>query len=269
LCFAPRLRDIELVMHDRLTLVSTGHALARVALMALTACGGGGEPAATSPSAPAAIPAPPTPTAAVQVELTHDVVCPWCRIGHTRLVRAIAAYGKPVEVRYRPFLLEPDMPPEGADLRARLAAKYGAERVESMFARVTQAGASDGLRFDFAAVRRSPSSVLAHVLIEAAPIPSKHTLLQAIQDAYFERGEDIGDTAVLERLWVGVGLSADAARVALADVAARGRVRAEAEAAARAGVRGVPSFTIGGTVIGGAQPQATLEAALEAAGRPR
>lgn len=227
------------------------------------------SPAAAPPVTPAA--APPVASVAaeaVRVELTYDVVCPWCRIGHARLMRAIEAYGRPVEVVYRPFLLEPDLPPGGEDLRARLGAKYGADRVEGMFARVTEIGARDGIHFDFGKVERSPSSVLAHVLIGAAPAASQHALVEAIQAAYFERGEDIGDAAVLERLWVGVGLPAADGRAALADEAARQRVRSEARAAARAGVDGVPSFTIGEARIGGAQPTEALVKALEAARRP-
>jgi predicted DsbA family dithiol-disulfide isomerase len=203
----------------------------------------------------------------VRVELTHDVVCPWCRIGHRRLERAIAALGRPVEVVYRPFLLEPDMPAEGADLRARLAAKYGEAQLDTMFARVTSIGAADGIVFDFARTTRSPSSVLAHVLVEAAPAQARTALLDRIHAAYFERGEDIGDAAVLERLWVEGGLPAAVAREALADPARRERVRSEALAASRSGIGGVPQMKIGGRTLSGAQPYDVLLEALRAAAR--
>jgi len=206
-----------------------------------------------------------TQRAVTRVELTHDVVCPWCRIGHVRLERAAAALGRPVEIVYRPFLLEPDMPPEGADLRARLAAKYGASRLEAMFARVTQIGASEGIVFDFGKVRRSPSSVSAHVLIEAAPAAARMAFLDRVHAAYFERGEDIGDALVLERLWVESGLPADAARAALGDPERRLRVQADALAVSRSGVRGVPQIRIGDQTLDGAQPYEVLLEAMRAA----
>jgi len=202
--------------------------------------------------------------ATVRVELTHDVVCPWCRIAHVRLERAATASGRSVEIVYRPFLLEPDMPPEGADLRARLAAKYGASRLDAMFERVTQIGASDGIVFDFGKVTRSRSSVSAHMLVEAAPAEVRTALLDRVHGAYFERGEDIGDARVLERLWVESGLPLEAARAALADPQRRARVLEEALAASRSGLRGVPQMRIGDKTLDGAQPYEVVLEALRA-----
>lgn len=199
---------------------------------------------------------------AVKVELTHDVICPWCRIGHARLAKAIAAVGREVEVVYRPFLLEPDLPEGGADLRERLAAKYGAGSLDGMFDRVTRIGATDGITFDFTKVRRSPNTVKAHSLIDAAPGAAKGRLLDAMHAAYFERGEDIGQDEVLLRLWSGAGLPTEAGVQALADIERAGRVRAEAAAASRRGVRGVPHFDIGELEVSGAQPVNVLVDAL-------
>lgn len=207
------------------------------------------------------------PAAAVTIELTHDVICPWCRIGHTRLQKALAAYGKPVTIVYRPFLLEPDMPPEGADMRERLAAKYGPDRIAGMFERVTKIGAQDGIVFAFDKVTRTPSSVSAHVLIEAAPADKKSALLDQFHHAYFERGEDLGNAAVLEALWVAAGLPADGAKAALADASLTAKVRSDAAAASQSGIRGVPNFKIGATTLNGAQPVEAIVEALRQAER--
>ena len=223
------------------------------------------EATTTDVVVPAPAPAPEVaavaPAAAVTIELTHDVICPWCRIGHARLNKALAAYGKPVTIVYRPFLLDPDMPPEGADMRERLAAKYGAERIAGMFTRVTQIGAQDGLVFAFDKITRSPNSVAAHVLLEAAPSDKKAALLDALHHAYFERGEDLGNAAVLEACWVAAGLPADGAKAALADASLAAKVRSDATAASQSGIRGVPNFKIGATTLNGAQP---VEAIVEA-----
>lgn len=233
--------------------------------------------AATPPTLPEDAPPEATPmTAPIVIDLYHDTVCPWCRIGHERLARALAAFdGPPVIVRYHPFELEPGMPPEGAGLRERLAAKYGADQLDGMFDRVTRIGAADGLIFRFDEIERTPNTLASHVVVEAAPEEHRAAVLRAIHAAYFERGEDIGDTEVLVRLYASAGLDADAARAALADAALRGDVKRRASAAPRLGVRGVPHFIIhrdpsaepatapaGAERLGGAQPVEALLAAL-------
>ena len=50
----------------------------------------------------------------LSIEVTADVVCPWCFIGKRRLEKAIALKPEiPVELRFRPYFLNPWVPPEG------------------------------------------------------------------------------------------------------------------------------------------------------------
>jgi predicted DsbA family dithiol-disulfide isomerase len=209
-----------------------------------------------------------TEEAVVKIELTHDVICPWCRIGHHRLKQAIVAAGRTpesVEVVYRAFLLDPDVPADGVDLRQRLAEKYGAASLDGMFERVTQIGRGDGLTFDFAKVTRTPNTISAHMLVEAAPTAAKTAFLDRLHTAYFERGDDIGNREVLLGHWVDAGLARGDGERALDDAALRGRVTAEAAGQARAGVRGVPFFRIGATTVSGAQSVAVLADAIRKA----
>ena len=60
---------------------------------------------------------------AFTIDVVSDVVCPWCYIGKRRLEAALARLREtdpdlPVEVRWHPFQLNPDVPPEGIDRRA-------------------------------------------------------------------------------------------------------------------------------------------------------
>ena len=55
-------------------------------------------------------------TAALPIDMVSDVVCPWCFIGKRRLEKAIAL--RPdiaVEVRFRPYFLNPWVPREGIE----------------------------------------------------------------------------------------------------------------------------------------------------------
>ena len=49
----------------------------------------------------------------LSVDVISDVIYPWCYIGKRRLERAIAAFGEPVKVHWRPFQLNPTTPNGG------------------------------------------------------------------------------------------------------------------------------------------------------------
>lgn len=268
---------------------------ATLALWALSACAApAAEPSAAAPApatapaptapavtAPAAVatatpePAVPATTAPLIVDVYHDTICPWCRIGHERLTKALQAFdGPPVLVRYHPFQLDPSVPAAGVDMRERLAAKYGADRVAGMFDRVTQIGAADGITFRFDAIRISPNTVLSHALVEATPEISRARVLGAIHRAYFEAGRDIGSAEVLADIGSEAGLPRADVVAALADAALVDKVRGQAAAAARMGFGGVPHFivhrgdaagpppTSGAISLHGAQPTEAIVAAL-------
>lgn len=211
---------------------------------------------------------------AVVVVVVSDVICPWCLIGTRRLDRALAAAeGLTVELRFHPFLLSPDTPPEGADLRGFLRARYGDP--EPMFRRVETVARGDGIPLDFARVTRASSTVKAHTLVRhAAAGPAQHALVRALFGAYFLEGCDVGDEEVLVRLAGAGEIDADRARALLRDEAELAATRAEALAWSGRGVRGVPFFLFAARdaaegarplAVSGAQPVELLEEALRRA----
>lgn len=206
----------------------------------------------------------PTP---VFVDVWHDLVCPWCRIGCHNLHAAVdqlAAAPDPVHVvvRYHPFLLEPATPPEGYDLRERLASKYGAARLDQMFASVTQRGAQVGLRFAFDKVRVHPSTVPGHALVASASPAQQRPLLDALHTAYFEHGANLGQLDVLTEAAAVAQIDPGAVADVFGDRALHEHIRTIAQDASRSGIDGVPHFRTGAQVLHGAQPTAALIAAL-------
>jgi len=88
----------------------------------------------------------------MKVEVWSDVACPWCYIGKVRFERAVAEFGKPVDVTYRSYQLDPSLPAH--DPRGEvdyLVERKGMSRdqVLAMIAHVTDAAAGEGLTFDF------------------------------------------------------------------------------------------------------------------------
>ena len=74
-----------------------------------------------------AVTAPPLPT--VRVDVWHDTICPWCRIGLHNLDTVVAeTKDLRVDVVHHAFLLDPETPP--TDLLELLAA-YPAPRMRA------------------------------------------------------------------------------------------------------------------------------------------
>lgn len=117
---------------------------------------------------------------------------------------------------------------------------------------------------------RSPNTRDALALAEHARDQGKlHPARRALMDAFWRRGEDLEDRAVLRRCAEEAGLDPEAALAAVSDPAITARVDAMGREAARAGVTGIPTFVMGGRRVVGCQPYEVLAAAAEAAGAKR
>jgi len=201
----------------------------------------------------------------LDVTVVSDVICPWCFIGSRRLGQVLETVRDEIEpaIHYRPFLLDPSVPPEGADLRDRLRRKYGADP-EAMFVRIEEAARQTGIPLDFTHVRRTPNTIAAHTLLRhAEPRGTQLALSDALFNAYFLEGQDIGQADVLASIAAGHGFTPEEVLVLLADDRERAATRAEAERAARAGISGVPYFVFGNRVaFSGAQPAHVFRAAI-------
>src|SRR6478672_11476111 len=104
----------------------------------------------------------------IEAVITSDFVCPWCLVGERRLRKAIATLPSDIEVKlaFRPFELNPDMPPEGRDRKSYRVAKFGSlARSEAMDAQMTELGRGEGIVFDYAKIARTPNTFAAHRLM--------------------------------------------------------------------------------------------------------
>lgn len=142
---------------------------------------------------------PQSGTRTIQVEIYADVICPWCYIGKRRLDLAFAQRPdvRPAYI-WRAFLLNPTMPVAGMDRAAYLSAKFG-NSAAAVYGRIAAAGLDSGIEFRFDAITRTPDSRLAHRMLIAAG-PDNAELSEAIYNAYFIEGLDIGDASVLREI---------------------------------------------------------------------
>jgi len=194
---------------------------------------------------------------ALQIDIVSDVMCPWCIVGYRQLERALAQTGVGAFVRWHPFELNPQMPPEGQNLTEHIAEKYGASQEQSAQnrAQLVQIGQGLGIDFQFAPDSRIVNSFAAHQLLHWAQEHTlQHPLKLALFDAHFTQGRDVSDPAVLVDVAASVGLDRAAAAEILETGRHAERVRELEGVWTSQGITGVPAIVFEGKyLVTGAQ----------------
>jgi predicted DsbA family dithiol-disulfide isomerase len=206
-------------------------------------------------------------TAQMRIDIYSDTVCPWCFLGKRRFELALAERPQyEPRVTWRPYELNPDMPPEGVERAAYLTAKVGdPARIAALEESLARHGEAVGLKFRFDLIERMPNSRRSHLLIAHA---ARHGLQAKVKDrvmlAYFQEGVDVGELEELVRLGVEVGLSERDIRSALVLREGQDGVVAAERHAASLGISAVPTFVFDGQyTISGAQDPANMARILD------
>jgi predicted DsbA family dithiol-disulfide isomerase len=207
----------------------------------------------------------------VAVSITSDFVCPWCFIGERRLARAAAALSDELrdeirlDISWRPFELNPQIPAEGMDRRAYRIAKFGSwEYSQRLDANVIEAGKPDGAVFNYDRITRTPNTRRAHRLVWWATrnAGDANSLVEKLFQAYFVEARDLSSPSVLADVAAEADLPrAEAVSFLATDDGTDQIVAAETEAY-RNGIHGVPDFRIGPISFSGAQPLPIMIEAL-------
>ncbi|ABR60244.1 disulfide bond formation protein DsbA [Sinorhizobium medicae] len=205
----------------------------------------------------------------VNIDIVSDVVCPWCYLGKNRLAQAIANVSGEINVavQWRPYQLNPDLPPEGVDHKQHLAAKLGGQAaVDDAHRMLENLGMEDGVAFNFDAVKVSPNTLDAHRLIRWAATSGEAAqaeLVNLLFKAYFEEGRNVGEHTVLLDIAEQGGLERPVIAALLASDADKQAVKQEIDMAREIGVTGVPCFIIEQQyAVMGAQSVEVLSSAL-------
>jgi predicted DsbA family dithiol-disulfide isomerase len=181
----------------------------------------------------------------MKIDIIVDTVCPWCYVGKKRFERALSIRPQPdIEVGWRAFQLNPRMPMEGMDRRDYVAEKFGGmDRARAIHISLAQAGAEEGIEFNFNSIERTPNTIHSHRLVRHAAEHGFQTpVISAIFDAYFLEGKDIGEPEILADIAEIAGLDRDRTIRFLESDTDTETILAEDELARRLGVNGVPCF---------------------------
>ncbi|MQP77185.1 thioredoxin domain-containing protein [Stenotrophomonas sp. MYb238] len=204
----------------------------------------------------------------MRIDIWSDVVCPWCWIGKHRFQRALALMGDKapqVEVRWHPFLLDPDAGTTPVPLRQAYAAKFGgAGRVEQMLAQTQGTAQAEGLPMDFDRGQVRVTTLPAHRLLWLAGREGvQEQVGEALFRAHFEHGRNLADPQVLAEAAAAGGIAAGRVEALLASDEGLAEVRAGLGQAQALGIQSVPTFVIDGRyAVQGAQPPEVIAQVL-------
>jgi len=198
----------------------------------------------------------------VNIDVISDVMCPWCYIGKRRLEKALEMVPEiEVDVRWRPFQLDPTLPAGGKDRKQYLAEKFGSiEQAKALYQNVVNAAAGEGLDLKVDRIEKSPNTIDAHRLIRwAATTGSQDKVVERLFELYFMEGADL----TKQELYCQVAEETGMDRALVENLYNSGsdidEVKEEINVAGRIGVSGVPFFIFDNQyAVSGAQESANL-----------
>lgn len=201
--------------------------------------------------------------AQMRIDFYGDLTCPWCHLGWRRLVAALANRPQAqLQVHWRPYQLNPDVPANGIDRQEYMLRKYSnAERVREVLHAIEVAMRADGIHVNLHRIKVTSNTYLGHRLMLLAEAEGKAgVLLNEFFVAYFVQGRDIGDPLVLKELAHLAGLNMEAATREISSTEPLPSIAQSEQEARQMGVRAVPYFLFDGkySIAGAHDPVAFL-----------
>jgi predicted DsbA family dithiol-disulfide isomerase len=203
----------------------------------------------------------------VDIEIWSDIVCPWCYIGKRRLDTALRDFDGDVSVTFRSYQLDASPVPEPRPLIEALSAKFGPNAAQ-MVGNVVDVAAADGLTLNFDRAVAANTFDAHRLIAWAADQGRQLDMVEALHQAHFTDGIDLGSHPALAGVAAELGLDSAAAVAHLGGTDGADRVRKDLAEARELGVTSVPTFVLAGKyAVTGAQDAVTLRSALDEVAR--
>ncbi len=129
--------------------------------------------------------------ATLQIDLIYDIICPWCYVGHQRLLNAIKKTKAKVEISLVPYQIRPNISNKGMLIQEYWKEK-GIVDLKLAYEKIKEAAEIEGLGFEPHIFSKIPNTLKIHqVILLAQEQGFGMEVLHTIQTAYFARGVDL------------------------------------------------------------------------------
>jgi predicted DsbA family dithiol-disulfide isomerase len=201
------------------------------------------------------------------ITVYSDYVCPFCYLGRRSLDSYQSDRETELKIDWRPFDLrsgkrKPDGPIDHDADDGKGEAYY--ERAKENVKRLREEYGADEMKLDLATeVDSLPAQLVSVAIHETYDYDTWLDFDEAVFEALWHDGRDIGDEEVLVELAADVGVDPDDVREAAADDERRDALRERFRAAQSEGITGVPTFVADGYAARGAVPPEQLQRLVE------
>ena len=194
-------------------------------------------------------------TTKLSIDVVSDIVCPWCYVGKRQLDKALELIPEvEVDIRWRPYQLNPQMPKEGMDRTEYMESKFGKGASKGFYTSLENVGEELDIRFNFEAIKFAPNTLNAHRLIHwasykgndqsDAKTTNQTSLVTELFEVYFEQGGDLGDHDVLVDAAKSLGMDGELVSDLLNGDRDVETITDQVAIAGKMGITGVPCFII-------------------------
>ncbi|MFB6139655.1 MAG: DsbA family protein [Halosimplex sp.] len=205
---------------------------------------------------------------AERIGIYSDYVCPFCYLGRESLSQYQAEREEDLEIDWHPFDLRADKRRPDGTVDHSVDDGKDDEYYERARENVERLREEYGVEMNIDLSRdvdSLPAQVASFYVKETAPYDRWLAFDEAVLDALWVEGRDIGDPDVLADLAEDAGLDPAEVRRAIDDEEWRSAVTERFDAARREGVTGVPTFTYDEYAARGAVPPEHLRRLVEGA----
>ena len=192
----------------------------------------------------------------VRIDVTSDVLCPFCWIGKRSLETALAQREgvAEFEVVWHPFFLRPTLPEEGLDKMEESVKRVGKDRAEQMLlsdeSPFKQYGKELGLEFNYVKGCKIGDTHKAHRLLwlvkDTHGAEKQNKLSEVLFRRYFQECQNPGDMTMLLGACEEVGLDTTEMQTFLEGEGLLVEVEQYFRRVKTRGITGVPHFDITG-----------------------
>ena len=193
----------------------------------------------------------------LRVSVFSDYICPFCYIGSRRLLRLRDEFD--LEVDWCGLEIHPDTPAQGMPVQSL---GYPPAQWDALMANLKGLAKAEGLEIATRVI--TTNSKRALLLAEAAKQAGAqvfYRLHEALFDAFFRQGLNIGDTAVLRDIAAASGVADTLVEAAWFAPCYADRLRSNLRRAAELGISGTPTYVFGERLLAGAVDESQLRQA--------
>ena len=200
----------------------------------------------------------------MKIKAFADTICGWCFIGQTKLNKALKSFPETkFKIEHAPFQLNPDMPKEGIERSKYLEIKFGGKKfAQPMYDRMTEEANKEGLSFNLNHIKKTPNTVLSHLLIKLAEQTNvQNEVKEKIYQSYFIEGLDTGNKKTLINIGKEFNIKENTINEFF-NLENIEKVNSYVSIARGKEINGVPFFEIGKDFVSGAQSSSSLETVI-------